>query len=552
LNYTYIECFLKIDLSLNLNVNKIYKTLILFATKQIISEKEVLIFDNSILRKYILTVDIETMKYQQKHESDDRLHWIDLLNAIPDMCFIISPDDIIIRCNNQATSQLTIGKGELSETHFHDFLLSSFHADFEKNKAEAIKTGNVIKMEAEFRKPDDTIMNVELSLTRISLNQQTNNKSCLVVARDISDKKKQELELLRFANLAHYTVNPIEITDPSGRIIFVNPAFEKASGYSKNELLGKNPNIFSSGKHPKSFWQKMWQTISSGKVWVGEVENKRRNGEPFYTQLLISPIVNNEGELVGYFGIHRDISEQKYLEQQLIHAQKMESIGMLAAGLAHEVGNPLASISSLVQIMQRTSEDEFTQDKLELIKSQITRISRIIRDLVDFSRRSSYEVQPTDINKAIHDAIEIAKVSKKAKGININAKLDNNLPFLMLVPDQIEQVFINLLLNAIDALQDPKHSANLERMGKKKNVDVKSYITDDALIVTVEDNGVGIKKDDLSKIFEPFYTTKKVGEGTGLGLWVSYGIIKSFRGEINVKSTEGVGTVFTIKLPLQT
>jgi signal transduction histidine kinase len=290
----------------------------------------------------------------------------------------------------------------------------------------------------------------------------------------------------------------------------------------------------------------MWQTISSGKVWVGEVENLRRNGDPFYTQILVSPIIHPDGELVGYFGIHRDISDQKYLEQQLIHAQKMESIGMLAAGLAHEVGNPLASISSLVQIIQRMSEDEFTLEKLELIKSQVNRISRIIRDLVDFSRRSTYEVQLTDVNKTIRDAVEIVKVSKKAKDITVNSKLEDNLPPLMLVPDQIEQVFINLLLNAVDALQGV-----IPSLENKKQIYVHSTLIEDSLVITVEDSGKGIKQDDLPKIFEPFFTTKKVGEGTGLGLWVSYGIIKSFRGEIRVKSNENVGTTFTIRLPLQ-
>lgn len=488
---------------------------------------------------------------QRQKSLINKLNWVDLLDAIPDMCFIISSDGTLLTSNRQASSLIYHTAEESSNNHFKNLLNPSNHSEFEKMMKKSLTSDNAISLEVEVRRSENHYINVELFLKKIVLDSQSQNIGYLIIARDISDKKKQELDLLRFTNLAHYTVNPIEITDPFGHIIYVNPAFEKASGYNKDELVGKNPNVFSSRKHPKSFWQKMWQTISSGKVWVGEVENRRRTGEPFHTQLLVSPIVNNDGDLVGYFGIHRDISDQKYLEQQLIHAQKMESIGMLAAGLAHEVGNPLASISSLVQIIQRTSEDEFTQDKLELIKSQISRISRIIRDLVDFSRRSSYEVQLTDVNKTILDAIEIVKVSKKAKDITVDLKLDNNLPLLMLVPDQIEQVFINLLLNANDALQDQQHAAMLRRIKKQKLIEVISTIADDSLMITVEDNGKGIKQDDLSKIFEPFYTTKKVGEGTGLGLWVSYGIIKSFKGEIRVKSTEGVGTIFTIRLPLQ-
>ena len=156
----------------------------------------------------------------------------------------------------------------------------------------------------------------------------------------------------------------------------------------------------------------------------------------------------------------------------------------------------------------------------------------------------------TDVNKVIKDAIEIVKVSKKAKDITFSTSLQENLPLLPLVPDQIEQVFINLLLNSVDALQDQEPSS-LKKVSKHKLVSVSSKLMDDMLLVTVEDNGKGIRQEDLSKIFEPFYTTKKVGEGTGLGLWVSYGIIKSFRGEIRVNSNEGSGTSFTIRLPIQ-
>ena len=474
--------------------------------------------------------------------------WLELCNALPDMCFIVSDQGTLLQGNKKGLAVIDGVSDSPINLPFSFFLSRDFRQSFEESMSYVLKTGTMMRIEAEIEQLKKKPLSVELFLGSLSVDKQSSRKGCLIVARDISDRKKQELDLLRFTNLAQYTVNPIEITDPDGKIIYVNPAFERASGFRKEELVGRNPNIFSSKKHPSTFWQKMWQTISAGKVWVGEVENRRRTGEPFFTQLLISPIVNSDKKVVGYFGIHRDLSDQKYLEQQLIHAQKMESIGMLAAGLAHEVGNPLASISSLVQVIQRTNEDEFTQEKLELIKSQITRISRIIRDLVDFSRRSTYEVQLTSVNKVICDAIEIIKVSKKAKDIIFNTTLDENLPPLALVPDQIEQVFINLLLNATDALQDqPIVTSNQKN---QKSISVTSSLVDGSLSILIEDNGKGIRQEDLGKIFEPFYTTKKVGEGTGLGLWVSYGIIKSFRGEIRVQSSEGVGTTFTIRLPI--
>lgn len=385
---------------------------------------------------------------------------------------------------------------------------------------------------------------IDVKITFIPFkNSKESNSIILVSIRDISEEKRKETELIRFFNVAENSVNPIEITDLNGKIIYVNPAFELASGYSKEELMGKNPRIFGSGKLPSSYWDKMWATISSGKVWVGEVENRRKNGEPFYTQLLISPIIEKDGKVSGYFAIHRDLTEKRTLERQLIHTQKMESIGTLAAGIAHEVGNPLASISALVQVAQRTSKDPFVNEKLSLVKSQITRISKIIRDLVDFSRPSNYELELTDINKVIKEAVEITKVGTKAKDITFETKLSESIPMLPLIADQIQQVFLNILLNAVDAISEKKEKKN-------EKISVVSEANSDWLTIIFSDTGPGIKDENLSKIFEPFFTTKKEGKGTGLGLWVSYGIVKSFQGDIKVKSKLNEGTTFIIKLPI--
>ncbi|MFC2102855.1 ATP-binding protein, partial [Bacteroidota bacterium] len=290
----------------------------------------------------------------------------------------------------------------------------------------------------------------------------------------------------------------------------------------------------------------VWQDISSGKVWFGEVEDKKKNGEPFHSQLLISPIMDKEDKITGYFGIHRDLSEKRILEKQLIHTQKMESIGTLAAGIAHEVGNPLASISALVQVAIRDSDNPFVKEKLGLVKNQVTRISKIIRDLVDFSRPSNYELQITDINHSIKEAIDITRVGTKAKDIEFNVELNEEIPPLEIIPDQLQQVFLNILINAVDAMSDT------EDRDKLKRIDVTSDIYSGNVILTFTDNGTGIKGKNLSKVFEPFFTTKVQGRGTGLGLWVSYGIVKSLQGDLKVESEYGKGTTFKLTLPIET
>jgi len=389
---------------------------------------------------------------------------------------------------------------------------------------------------------------IDVSLTFTFPFPATNENSLAViaVARDITEEKQKEVDLLRFHNIAEGSVNPVLITDITGKMIYVNPAFTKITGYTNEELLGKNPRMFGSGKYGRRFWDKVWAVISSGKVWFGEVEDKKKTGEPFHSQLLISPILDKSGKITGYFGIHRDLSEKRILEKQLIHTQKMESIGTLAAGIAHEVGNPLASISALVQVVRRDSDDPFIREKLGLVKNQVTRISKIIRDLVDFSRPSNYELQVTDVNKSIEEAVAITKVGTNAKDIEFNVRLSDNVPSLPLIPDQIQQVFLNILINAVDALTE------IKTRGNPKKINVKSAVENEFVVLTFSDTGPGIKEENLTKVFEPFFTTKEQGKGTGLGLWISYGIVKSFQGDLKVKSKRGKGTTFKLTLPLET
>lgn len=462
-----------------------------------------------------------------------------LFNNFPEMFLAVNQQGKIIKMNNKANELLRSDPTD-SEILF-DYIELCDRSQAEKVFLNVINYSDSKSIETRLF-VNRNFINVKITFIPLS-NSVNKDKLVLVNIRDISEEKRKETELVRFFNVAENSVNPIEITDLNGKIIYVNRAFEIASGYSKEELLGKNPRIFGSGKLPSSFWDKMWATISSGKVWVGEVENRKKNGEPFYTQLLISPIIEKDGKVSGYFAIHRDLTEKRTLERQLIHTQKMESIGTLAAGIAHEVGNPLASISALVQVAQRSSKDPFVNEKLSLVKSQITRISKIIRDLVDFSRPSNYELELTDVNKVINEAVEITKVGTKAKDIIFETNLSDSVPMLPLIADQIQQVFLNILLNAVDAISEKKEKHN-------EKILVTSEADSDWLTITFSDTGPGIKEENLNKIFEPFFTTKKEGKGTGLGLWVSYGIVKSFQGDIKVNSKLNEGTTFIIKLPI--
>lgn len=449
-----------------------------------------------------------------------------IFHRYPDFAFIIDGQSAVLMMNARAADR-AFSRPHLSEC---------FSEDVRRQFTEALGSDHRVEFRCDCLFTTHERFYTEVSVLPLA---PESPDRFLVIIRDITEQHERDLDLLRFSEVIHRTVNPIQITSTEGKMIYVNPAFESITGYSQRELIGQNPNKLSSGKHGKDFWKKVWLRITSGQQWVGQVQNRKKNGELFYSELVISPIIDEQNAVIGFLGAHRDITEQKILERQVVRSQKMETFGTLAAGIAHEVGNPLTSISSLVQVVQRQSEDPFVQEKLELVKNQINRIAKIIRELVDFSRPSTHEVKEVSINLVVREALNIVQYGKKAKTMKFNVALEENLPFILAVHDQVLQVFLNILMNAVDA-----------SMGKSdSSISILTKQSDDKVEISISDNGTGIAEHHLSKVFDPFFTTKEVGKGTGLGLWVSLGIIRNFGGDIHVESEVGKGTMFTVRLP---
>ncbi len=278
----------------------------------------------------------------------------ELFDTLPDMYFLLDVQGEIINLNLQATKLINTDT-DSPPSNFLDLIDLCNREEVNNIFFQCVSFGKAASIESQFLIGQKEIdVNISFSYNKLSA-EGTKKDYVIVIVKNITETKSKEVQLQMFFDIVETSLNPIQITDLNGNITYVNPAFVKVSGYKKKDLIGKNPRIFGSGKMPKKYWDKMWQTISSGNVWFGEIEDRKKNGEPFYTQLLISPIFDKDEKVTGYFGIHRDLSDKRTLEKQLIHTQKMESIGTLAAGIAHEVGNPLASISALVQVAQRST-----------------------------------------------------------------------------------------------------------------------------------------------------------------------------------------------------
>jgi len=332
----------------------------------------------------------------------------------------------------------------------------------------------------------------------------------------------------------------IMVVDENERFIAWNKGAEKIFGYKEDEIIGKPSSVlFPLGeKYVKERDSIIEETRKIGYISIVETERVKKNGEFITVRLSVSRLPSTTGEYVGRSIIIKDHTEYKKLQAQIDQSEKLAVIGQLAAGVAHEIGNPLTSISALVQILQRRSLDPFMSEQLINIKENIDRITRIVRELVDFSRPPSYETNIQDITDIIKTALGIVKYDKRVRKVKFDTELKDFLPSVSVAADQILQVLVNVLINALDAIDG------------NGTISLKSYYDNANIYVEITDNGCGMDELTIERIFDPFFTTKEVGKGTGLGLSVSYGIIKRFTGEIKVRSKINEGSTFTLLLPI--
>lgn len=235
----------------------------------------------------------------------------------------------------------------------------------------------------------------------------------------------------------------------------------------------------------------------------------------------------------------RDKAALETAKNQVLHQEKLATVGLLVSGLAHEIGNPLASIQAICDIQLRKNIDPPIAEKFTRIRAQVVRIVNIVGQLISYARPAPAVWTQVNINEAIEAALEIATLSRRAKTVEIKLNLDKSLPRIDALSDQLSQVFLNLFLNALDAVGD-----------QGGRLEIATSMQNESISVKVKDNGCGIAQENLNKIFEPFFSTKDVGKGTGLGLHVSLSIVDRHSGTIQVKSEPGQGTVFTIVLPV--
>ena len=370
--------------------------------------------------------------------------------------------------------------------------------------------------------------------------------------RDNRRRKPIEAELARLAAAIAQAAEAVMVTDPKGVIEYVNPAFEAVSGYSKEEVLGQNPRLLNSGVQDKHFYRSLWETINSGAVWRGRLVNRRKDGSLFHEDATISSVRNSAGVITSYVAVKRDVTASIVLEAQFLQAQKMESVGRLAGGVAHDFNNILSVILSYSDMIgdDLRPNDPLRAD-IEEIGRAALRAADLTRQLLAFSRQQVLQPRVFSLNESLA-ATERMLGRLLGADIEVTMHPRPGLWNVLADPGQVEQILMNLAVNARDAMSN----------GGKLTLETANVNWDEGYLNThgdvqpglyvelaVSDTGCGMNKETLARIFEPFFTTKERGKGTGLGLATVFGIVKQSGGHIFVYSEPGEGTTFKVYLP---
>ncbi len=347
----------------------------------------------------------------------------------------------------------------------------------------------------------------------------------------------------------------VAVTDKHGIITYANRKFCDISKYEEEELLGKTHRIINSGFHPEEFFEDMWKTITQGKTWEGEIRNRAKDGSIYWVHTTIIPFLDKDEKPESYVSVRYDVTQRKNafeeLKQtraQILQQDRLASLGLMASSLAHEIGTPLGIIRSRAELAAKKSTDNpSVLDSLNVVVTQIDRITKLVHSLLHIARgRKSDFVTTIELDSVLQDVLNLLEHEFGRKQITLRKEIQPNCK-LRAESGPLGQVLINLLINSVHAIEEAR------KQGRMSPHYIKLKAIDDGseVCISITDTGIGISDENQRELFKPFFTTKPIGHGTGLGLATSFSLVKSWGGTITIESQLGIGSTFSVIIPKQ-
>ncbi|WP_226645243.1 PAS domain-containing sensor histidine kinase [Mesobacillus subterraneus] len=402
---------------------------------------------------------------------------------------------------------------------------------------EAWKAGGIIRVEEVLPQPDGTTKTFDTIKVPL-FNEDGSRQGLVIIGRDITERKNVETLLeesrQQYRSLFEYSPDIVSMLDLNGTITNLNPQFEKITGFSKEEFIGKNLVDLLPDSHRQIILDKIACVVENQCPQTFELELLHKNGKPLIFQSTSLPIIVND-RIAGIICNSRDITELRQTEERLRRTDKLSVVGELSASVAHEIRNPLTSLKGLVQLLQM--EDEKHQLYYQIMIDELNRINHIVSELLLLAKPQQIKYTEADMQVILHDVISLLKSEASLHNIQIEFQVQSHPVMIECEPNQLKQLFINIVKNAIEA----------SSAGDVVTISLQSH--DNKVTVIVKDEGVGISKELLERIGEPFYSSKE--KGTGLGMTVSFKIVQSHNGTIKFKSEPDIGTEVVVQLPIK-
>jgi len=512
----------------------------------------------------------------QVRSSEERFRNIydNMINGIMSYRITESGDDFVLQdLNNSASFIEQLEKKEAVGKKFTELFPNQGEHELLNLYLQVYKTGES-ELTSQYFYQDDRI-----SGWRESFVFKSGSGEIVTIFEDITINKQNEERNLKLISAIEHNPSSILITDNKHRIEYANPSFTKITGYSQLEARGKTLSILSENSASKASIDNVIPGLDRGESWEGELLHQKKNGDSYYDKLSIVPISNSKKEIINFVVTHNDISEFKRLQSNLLQAQKMESVGQLSAGIAHEINTPVQYISDNLKFISQGLEPVFAMVKKIIDSTDCTemlalvnnlknsdfdylageiplaltqsmegtdQIASIIKAMKEFSHPGVRDRVNTDINKLILTVLSISKNEWKYNCETVT-DLAPNLPHILVYANEINQVLLNIIVNAAQAIGSQIEAKIIER----GLIKIKSAVENGYLKITIEDNGGGIPDEIKNKIYDPFFTTKDVGKGSGQGLYIAHDIIvNKHQGRIELESKVGSGSEFKIYLPI--
>jgi PAS domain S-box-containing protein len=491
------------------------------------------------IRIYCRDVTKRKRAENQVKESEENLRAY--LENAPDGIYMSDLKGCFLYGNKKAEEILGYEKEELIGSNFLklNVLPAKYLAKAGKLLALNAMGRNTGPDEFELMRKDKTLAWVEISTALI---KQKDKKVVIGFVREIGERKRVEERLKQAANEWRTTFDSISdlimIHDKDNRIIRVNKAAADMLKTTPKELLGKFCHEAMHGTKEPPLNCPHLRTIISGKSSELETFNSIVG---VHFQESASPMFNEKGEITGSVIVARDVTQQKRIEEQLVMTDRLASIGELSSGIAHELNNPLTSVIGFSQLMMEGDVPANMKEDLGIVNSEAQRAAAIVKNLLTFARKHAPVKQLSQVNTVIEDVLRLRAYEQKVNNIEIENHLAPNLPEIMIDHFQMQQVFLNIMVNAEFAMLEAHHRGKLVVTTEKLESIIK---------ISFADDGPGISKENLKHIFDPFFTTKEVGKGTGLGLSICHGIVTEHSGKIYATSEKGRGATFIVELPL--